>query len=212
MWIKHAFFWFVAAFVVFLVVPMFSNPQSQWENAKTELRMITSAFGQHDAREVAADAKAAYEAMFVDTGFIDTTRRAYVTEKDRRESTMPLAGGVGATVALTNNYIETLGAMVYVVVLRLRMLMGWIPFVLPFLVGLVGEGYARRKIKFSEFGEYGATVFAGAVHLGVVLLMLPVFYTLAPFPVTPLFIPGWILFASFPIVIAIANANQILPR
>lgn len=212
MWIKHAFFWFVAAFVVFLVVPMFSNPESQWENAKTELRMITSAFGQHDAFEVATDAKAAYTTIFIDTGFIKTTRRAYVTERDKRESTMPLGGGVGATVALTNNYIETLGAMVYVVILRLRMILGWLPFIVPFLVGVVGEGYTRRKIKYSEFGEYGATVFSGAVHLGVILLMLPVFYALAPFPVTPLFIPGWILIASLPIVIAIANANQLLPR
>ena len=212
MWIKHSFFWVVAAFVVFLVVPLFSSPAKQWSNAKVELGLIASVFGEREARDVAADAEKTYNMIFVETGLIATTRRAYVTEQEQRKSSMPMGGGVHSTVAITNNYLDTIAAMIYVSILRVRMMFGWLPFVFPFLLGVISEGYSRRKIKYSEFGEYGATVFTGAIHLGVILLMLPVFYTLAPFPITPLFIPVWILAAGVPIVIAISNANQVLPR
>lgn len=212
MWIKHAFFWLVAAFVLFLLVPLVSNTETQWKNARVELGMIEGAMGRRDAIEIANSANAAFDVLVVKSGLLALTRGGYVTEQQRRANTMPIGPGSGRVVDQTNSYLDTLAAMIYVVLLRVRMLLAWLPFVFPFLIGVVAEGYTRRKIKFAEFGEYGATVFAGAVHVGVLLSVLPVFYALAPIPISPLFVPVWILLASWPIVVAIANANQILPR
>lgn len=212
MWLKHIFFWFIATFVLFLLVPLLSSPEVQWGNATKELQMVTSAFGLADATEMATTANNAYETIFVKSGFIAFTRGGYVTENDKQHATMPMGGGLGSTVRTTNGYLDTLAAMVYVVLLRAVMMLNWIPFIFPFLIGVAAEGYMSRKIKFAEFGEFGATVFAGAVHLLVLMLMLPVVYLFLPYPITPLFMPVWILLSAVPMVLAISNANQILPK
>jgi len=211
MWLKHLFFWMVADFVVFLVVPFFSSPPAMWGNAKQELQLVASAFGLDDARTIARKASSSHAAIFQDTGLLKMTRGAYVHDRDRN-ATPITAGAVGKTADITNQYLDTFAALTYIILLRLYILFSWGPFIFPFFIGLVGEGYARRKIKFAEFGEAGAAIFSGAIHLFVLLLALPLFYLMAPFAITPLFVPGWILIAALPIVIAIANANQLLPR
>ncbi len=209
---KHIFLWVAICFALMLAIPIVSSPQTMWENARTELGLIESAFGTGDTVALARTATETYNAIFIDTGLIQKTRAAYVSREEQELGAAVVGGASRAVTGLTNNYLDTFAALTYVMILRVMIFMSWLPFILPFLLAAVGEGVTRRKIKYATFGQYGAALYAGAMHMSVLILILPVLYLMAPLPLTPFFIPFWALIAAIPVVASIANASQILPR
>lgn len=209
---KHVFLWVAICFALMLAIPIVSSPQAMWENARTELGMIETAFGTGDTVALAKSATQTYNAIFIDTGLIQKTRGAYVSREEQELGEAMVGGASRAVTGLTNNYLDTFAALTYVMILRVMIFMSWLPFILPFILAAVGEGVTRRKIKYATFGQYGAALYAGAMHMSVLILILPVLYLMAPLPLTPFFIPFWALIAAIPVIASIANASQILPR
>ena len=209
---KHVFLWVAICFALMLAIPIVSSPQAMWENARTELGLIESAFGTGDTVALARTATETYNAIFIDTGLIQKTRGAYVSREEQELGEAMVGGASRAVTGLTNNYLDTFAALTYVMILRVMIFMSWLPFILPFILAAVGEGVTRRKIKYATFGQYGAALYAGAMHMSVLILILPVLYLMAPLPLTPFFIPFWALIAAIPVIASIANASQILPR
>lgn len=209
---KHVFLWVAICFALMLAIPIVSSPQAMWENARTELGMIETAFGTGDTVALAKSATQTYNAIFIDTGLIQKTRGAYVSREEQELGEAMVGGASRAVTGLTNNYLDTFAALTYVMILRVMIFMSWLPFILPFILAAVGEGVTRRKVKYATFGQYGAALYAGAMHMSVLILILPVLYLMAPLPLTPFFIPFWALIAAIPVIASIANASQILPR
>ncbi len=209
---KHVFLWVAICFALMLAIPIVSSPQVMWENARTELGMIETAFGTDDTVALAKSATQTYNAIFIDTGLIQKTRGAYVSREEQELGEAMVGGASRAVTGLTNNYLDTFAALTYVMILRVMIFMSWLPFILPFILAAIGEGVTRRKIKYATFGQYGAALYAGAMHMSVLILILPVLYLMAPLPLTPFFIPFWALIAAIPVIASIANASQILPR
>lgn len=209
---KHVFLWIAITFGLMVAIPIVSSPEAMWGNVKSELRMMESAFGTRDAVRIAERATGVYQSLFIDTGLIESTRGAYVSDQERSLGEAVTGGAGRALYGVTNNYLDTFSALTYVVTLRFFILVSWAPFVLPFLLGALGEGIARRKIKYATFGQYGVAVYAGAMHMSVLILVLPALYLIAPFPFTPYFVPFWALLSALPIIVTLANASQILPR
>lgn len=209
---KHVFLWVAICFALMLAIPIVSSPQVMWENARTELGMIETAFGTGDTVALAKSATQTYNAIFIDTGLIQKTRGAYVSREEQELGEAMVGGASRAVTGLTNNYLDTFAALTYVMILRVMIFMSWLPFILPFILAAIGEGVTRRKIKYATFGQYGAALYAGAMHMSVLILILPVLYLMAPLPLTPFFIPFWALIAAIPVIASIANASQILPR
>lgn len=212
MWHKHSFIWMLIILLLLIAIPIISTPAALWDNAKRELALIESAFGNREAVQAAERATRIYDTLFIQTGLVDRTRAFHVSDDEREMTEMMVGGIASAVVGRTNNYIETVSALAYVIILRLNIFIGWLPYILPFMLGAACEGYARRKIKFATFGQYGAMIYSGAQHTAIFIMVLPILYFLAPFPFTPLFVPFWALAASVPIVVLIANASQLLPR
>lgn len=209
---KHSFFWLIAAFFLAVAIPILSSPEAQWSNARSELEMMESAFGKGDTLQTVRSATATYNALFVDTGLVKKTDGAKVSQAEH-DLAERVAGGMATLIfARTNNYIETFSAMVYVMLLRIHILVSWLPYIVPFLLAAICEGYVRRKIKYATFGQYGVLVYSGAQHFAIAIMALPLLYLIAPFPFTPYFVPFWGLAAGIPIVLLVANASQILPR
>jgi hypothetical protein len=136
---------------------------------------------------------------------------AYAKDRDVSKSEK-LIGGAANVARKTNKYILTFAAMIYAVTMRILLFSAWLPFILPFLFASAVDGYARRQIKFVEFGEYGATIFASALHISVLLLATPILYFISPIPITPYFVPIWGFMVALPVSIMVSNANQLLPR
>lgn len=212
MFFKHVLIWIAICFGLMVAMPIISSPTNMQSNARTELGMIAAAFGTQDTMDIAASATRIYETLFVSTGLIASTRRARVSQDEREMGEAVMGSASRVITGASNNYIDTFAALTYVIVLRILIFLSWLPFILPFLLGAVGEGVSRRKIKYATFGQYGAAVYAGAMHMSVLVMVLPVLYLMAPFPVTPYFIPFWALIAALPIVMSVSNASQILPK
>jgi ABC-type multidrug transport system fused ATPase/permease subunit len=206
---KHILIWLAALLVMLLLVPLAFSTDAIWGAVKKEAVMIDAAFGSKEAESIITRAGAFHRAMFIETGLLDKVQKAKATD---REEQFALPGTGQALTKVTNSYVESLGAMMFGVAMRIIILFGWLPFIIPFLLAAVGEGYARRKIKFATFGQYGVMVYAGAAHLAIILLMAPLVYLVLPFAVPPLFVPFWALCAAVPIVTMIANMSQVLPH
>lgn len=209
---KHLKIWLAGLLVVFLAVPIIATPTEMWSNAKSELLMLQGAFGQRHATRLASSATSIYNAAFVETGLVGTLERGKATRREQEQGEAVLGTVSSALSAISGSYLDTLSALFYIATVRVLILLTWAPFVLPFIGGAFSEGVARRKIKYATFGQYGAVYYAGAMHASVVIAGLPVVYLLAPFAITPFFMPFWAVAAAIPVITAIANASQIRPK
>lgn len=206
---KHILIWLASFLAVFLVVPFLASTHTVWSAIAKETEMIETYFGKSDAEQVLQRAGAVHRALIVESGI---GRSLALAKSSQSEQAKALPGTGKFLTTTTNSYLDTLGAMIFGIAMRLVILLGWLPFIFPFLLAAIGEGYARRKIKFATFGQYGVMVYAGAAHLSIVLMMAPLLYLLLPFPVLPLFVPFWALVAALPLALMVANASQVLPK
>ena len=211
MWVKHTGFWITLFLILSVGIPMFNTPASMWRNVRTELGMVDAAFGSGDAVKIATRATGVFNVVFVDTGLLKRTRFAYISEEEKDIGERVLGNPSRILSNISNNYLDCLAALSYVTLLRLFILMSFLPYIVPFLLGAIGEGFTRRQIKLATFGQYGQKLYASALHISIILLSLPMFYLLSPIPISPYFVPIWTLIASMPIVIIIANSQPILP-
>lgn len=142
---KHIFLWVAICFALMLAIPIVSSPQTMWENARTELGLIESAFGTGDTVALARTATETYNAIFIETGLIKKTRAAYVSREEQELGAAVVGGASRAVTGLTNNYLDTFAALTYVMILRVMIFMSWLPFILPFLLAAVGGGRHTAK-------------------------------------------------------------------
>lgn len=206
---KHILIWLCALLAMVLIIPVFASPSAIWGAIQKEAAMMSSTFGLEDAETIVRKAGAVHHTIFVQSG-IEGALKSMSSSPEQQRNAIP---GTGQMLAhATNSYIEALGAMIFGVAMRIVIMFSWLPYVVPFLLAAVGEGYARRKIKFATFGQYGVLVYAGSAHAIIVLMMVPLLYLIVPFAMPPIFMPFWALVAALPIAVMIANASQILPK
>mgnify|MGYP001259612417 FL=1 len=126
---KHVFLWVAICFALMLAIPIVSSPQAMWENARTELGMIETAFGTGDTVALAKSATQTYNTIFIDTGLIQKTRGAYVSREEQELGEAMVGGASRAVTGLTNNYLDPFAALTYVMILRVMIFMSWLPFI-----------------------------------------------------------------------------------
>lgn len=210
-WRKHIVFWIIGLFVMLLVVPIFSSPQTVWGSASKELHLIQSAFGYRDTKQIADTSSAIYQMIFVDTGVIKTIRAGEVSPEERNRNKELFGGTIIGLTGLTNNYVLTFSALIFVMVVRLYIMLTWAPFILPFMAAAVIDGFVRRKVKMLSIRGQSTVKFSLSLHAIIVIFMVPMLYLLAPFAISPLFVPGWALLASVPLLTLIANVQPMSP-
>jgi len=210
-WRKHIVFWIIGIFVLVLVVPIFATPQTVWGSASKELHLIQSAFGYDDTKKLADTSSAAYRAIFVDTGVINSVRAGEVSTADRQRNKELFGGTIVGLTGITNNYVLTLSALVYIIMVRLYIMLTWAPFILPFMLAAVIDGFVHRKVKLLNVRGQSTVKFSLALHAIIIIFMVPVLYLLAPFAISPLFVPGWALVASVPLLVLISNVQPMSP-
>ena len=76
-------------------------------------------------------------------------------------------------------------------------------------VAVVVDGLVIRKVKFATFGYSSPIRFSISAHSMIVVGLLPVLYLVVPLPVTPLFLPFWLLLSAVPIMTLLSNTQRI---
>ena len=206
-WKSHLVFWIIALFILLLALPAFTPAHRIWANVGSELNMIQSAFGQSDTHKLAATATDVYNIVFVETGVIKGIKKGEVEEVDRQRGKDMFGNTLFNLSGVTNNYVLAFSAMVYVLMIRLFIILSWMPYLLPFLVAVVVDGLVRRKIKMCEIGAPSAVKFSIALHFIILIIVFPMLYLIAPMAVTPLFVPTWALLSAIPLSILVANTQ-----
>ena len=210
-WKNHLLFWIISVFVLLLVVPIFASPQTVWSSAGRELKLIQSAFGYEDAKQIAETSNAAYSAMFVESGLIKGVNAGHVPEADRQRNKEVFGGTILEMTGVTNHYVLTFSALIYVITIRVYILLTWTPFILPFLIAGVVDGLVRRKVRMLSIRGQSTVKFSLSLHAIILIFMVPVLYLLAPIAVSPLFVPGWALVTMVPLMMLISNVQPMSP-
>ena len=174
-----------------------------------ELGMIESVLGKAETTKVTTLATNIYNAVFIETGFLQTSKRAMVTEEEKAHSEEAFGQSLRNLSNRTNDYLLGLSALCFASLVRIAIFFAWLPYVLPFFLAAMVDAVVRRKVKFATFGYSSPIKFSVAVHLLIIVLFLPILYLVAPLPVTPLFIPFWALISAIPMMTAIANTQRV---
>lgn len=204
---KHVLIWLVGLLAAIFIIPVFATPSSVWNAIQAESVLVGQAFGNDSAVATIKSAQSIYNAAFVSTGFVRGLDGLYVSKEQQARDSTPFANLNNNFAAITNNWLECFALMVFAGLIRFIILLGWLPYLLPFLLALVVEGLVRRKIKRATFAQQNTALFAMAAHVGVFMLFLPIFYLLLPFPISPLFLPMWALIGAIPVVVLIGNSQ-----
>lgn len=208
MWKKHVLIWLILLIVAFIAMPLMMKPHAIMSRVMGELEMMQMVLGTDDANKITRSATTWYNAFFVDTGLIDSTSKAYVSESEKNAS-QTFFGGATRIVDVTNGYLLSFAAQAYAMMIRLFIILSWLPFIFPFMLAVVIDGMVTRRIKMESFGFASPIAYSLALHTIIVIVFFPALYLLLPIPVTPLFMPFWALAIAFPVSMLIGNTQRV---
>ncbi len=206
---KHIVIWLILIVVCILALPAISTPTDIMGRVVRELGMIQTVFGKAETSRLTSRATAIYNTVFVETGLVGATKKAMVSEEEKQASQPVFGNSVRGVSERTNDYVLGVSALAYAALVRLVIFMAWIPYIAPFFVAVVVDGLVIRKVKFATFGYSSPIRFAISAHSMIVVGLLPVLYLVVPLPVTPLFLPFWLLLSAVPIMTLLSNTQRI---
>lgn len=209
LWRKHVLTWIILLTLAALLVPAVWSSSDIMKRVVREVELIEGALGKRETAEMTRRATNIYNKMFMETGVIPAARKTIVTEEERKTSSQMFGGSVTRLTNATNDYVIGVSALCYASLVRLLIFWSWVPYIAPFFIAVIVDGYARRQIKMLTFGFLSPVYYSLALHSMIIIIFLPALYLLVPFPVTPLFIPFWALFAAGPVMVAISNTQQL---
>ena len=206
---SHALFWIALLVIGFLTVPVFSTREEITARVIREVEMIQAAMGNQESHQVTKTALGIYEQVFVDTGFIRTTKKMRATKDEKVSTHEAFGGSVSSLSDKTDEYLLSVAALCYTSIVRMVIILAWLPYITPYLVAVALDALMVRKIKFHTFGESSRVQFSIAAHVLIAMIFLPLIYLVVPIPTSPLAVPFWTLAMSVPLVMVISNTQRI---
>lgn len=207
---KHLYLWFLFLVFGFFLLPLVQSQEVVLERIKGEVAQTDALFGNVSARDIVRQTNGYFDAMFVQTGLtaLGSKGRSSDEEVERTKSSSPLGTTMGKLADSTNSYIDALIAQGYALTLRLVLMLQWVPYIAPFAVSVAVHGLAIRKIKFDTGGMISPMVYAGGLHMMVIILLFPVLYLILPIQLTPMFVPYWLVISAIPTILVLSNIQR----
>lgn len=206
---RHSLLWIMLIAFCFLGLPAISTPNDIMGRVVRELSMIEGSLGKAETSKVTKTASGIYNALFVETGFVKTAGKAVVSEEEKEQTTPLFGNAVSSMADKTNDYIQGFSALCFALLVRVAIILSWLPYIAPFLLAATMDAAISRKIKFESFGFSSPIKFAAAAHMLIVVVFLPLLYLVVPLPITPLFVPFWALISAVPIVMLVSNTQRV---
>lgn len=209
---SHVGFWLIVFLCAIFVVPYFVRGDQMRDRLVREVDAVTGTFGDTIGQALVRQANAIYDATVVASGL-----RAAMDELKHTQEDYRTAERLGTRVLVeaarsADSYMQALAMQFYAVILRAAVVVAWMLMLAPFTVAVLVDGFAARAKKFETLGFQNPTAFALGFHLVVVVSAVPFLYIVAPFSVTPLFMPYWAVAAALPLSFAIQHTQPVLTR
>lgn len=208
LWRKHVLVWIILLLLGAMLVPALSTPSDIMKRVLREIDLIETALGKVETKSITTTASAIYRAVFLESGIIETTQKAMVTKEEQASANSMFGSSVTKLSDTTNDYILGFSALCFASLVRILIFWSWLPYLLPFFLAVIFDGFARRQVKMAQFGYVSPVLYSLALHSMIVIIFLPALYLLVPIPLTPLLIPFWALVAAVPAMAMISNTQQ----
>lgn len=207
---KHLYLWFLFLVFGFFLLPIVQSDEEILVRVKAEVAKTEALFGNTSAKSIVHQANSYFDAIFVQTGLISFGSKGKSSEEDvvAAKASTPLGATMGKLSDKTNDYMDALLIQGYALTLRLVLMMQWLPYVLPFVAGVVIHGLAIRKIKFDTGGMISPMIYAGGLHMMVIIMLFPILYLILPIQLTPMFIPYWLVISAVPTILVLSNIQR----
>jgi len=207
---KHLYAWFLAIIFGFFLLPLMQTDEEILIRVQKEVKETSDLFGFASAKEIMTEANTNFDALFVQTGLYKVGAKAGSSRHDVEiaRSSTPLGTVMGKFADKTNSYLDTLIAQCYVMILRFTLMSQWFLYIIPFLIGIITHGLAIRNVKLDDGALISPIIYAGGLHLLVLIILFPVLYLMLPIALTPMFIPYWLLASAFPFIMVISNIQK----
>ncbi|MBI2770588.1 MAG: DUF4400 domain-containing protein [Burkholderiales bacterium] len=209
---SHIGFWLLVFLCAIFVVPYFVRGVEMRARLEHEVAAIQHALGSRIGSGVVEKANAVYSATVVASGLRTAMDDLKHTQQDQE-----LAQRIGTTILAEaamgiDSYLQALSMQLYAVILRGTVVLMWVLMLAPFAGAVLIDGYATRAKKFENLGFQNPTAFALGIHVVVVVSAIPFLYIVAPFSISPLFMPYWAVAAALPLSFAIQHMQPVLTR
>lgn len=208
----HIKIWLAIILLVILAAPFAAPPDRLRAIAGHELELMRSALGNEDTNAIVRSANASYSSMFLDTGIVQALRGKTTSEEQRGLAGQSLGRPLYQFSSLMNEYLLSFITLTYITMLRGAMLLGWIPFLAPFLAAVAVDGSAQHKVLHSSVAVSNPVKFKIALHLTIAASVVPILYLFAPIAISPYFVLGWAIAIALPLVSVIAQMSPMSYR
>lgn len=209
---SHLGFWLLVFLCAVFVVPYFVRGGEMRARLEQEIDAVRHVLGVRVGEAVVRSANAAYEATVVASGI-----RSAMDDLKHTRWDQEIAQRVGTTLlaeaaAGVDSYLQALSMQLYAILLRGAVVVAWMLMLAPFAGAVLIDGYSARAKKLANLGFQNPTAFALGFHAAVLVSALPLLYIVAPFSITPLFMPYWAVAAALPLSFAIQHMQPVLTR
>lgn len=203
---EHIRIYFIVGILLIFVAPLMTTAPDTRKRVGEEVTVVTNAMGRPFAADVVGTANDWYDTLIRKPGIHDWVARLYVTDAQQRTSSdLWMGQSMRNGSHITNGYLLSVLALVYQAFLRTAVFLSWIPYLFPYMIGVLIHAIAYRQAKLAEYGYISPNLFAISSHLLITLLGAPLLYLLYPWPLNPLTIPFWVVVFSIPLIVAIMN-------
>jgi hypothetical protein len=163
-----------------------------WSNRVRDLedQWLRETMGAGTAALILASARTWYDAVFVDTGLVQGSYDLLLPDKTSVGKT-PELGKLAASPLWrwVGDRLDVIWQALYLALQRIALLLAWWPFLGFVLVGAVGDGLLRRRIRQSGFDYPSPLAHRLAVRGMLSAGVLVPLGLLLPLPVSPLAVP-----------------------
>jgi hypothetical protein len=209
---SHVGFWLIVFLCAVFVVPYLTRGEVMRGRLVAEVETVRSALGNRMGAGVIDVATVIYNNTVVASGL-----RAAMDEFKHTSTDMGTARKIGSEVLVSgakaaDRYFEALAMQFYAVILRGTIVGLWMLLLLPFAAAVLVDGFATRAKKFETLGFQNPTAFAASFHVLVLVSAVPFMYIVAPFSISPLFMPYWAAAAALPLSFSIQHMQPVLTR
>ncbi|MEA3641746.1 MAG: DUF4400 domain-containing protein [Lamprobacter sp.] len=174
-----------------------------------EVRWVSSQFGEETATAIFATAQHGYGTIFLRSGLVDASYDLLLPDAAAVEKTPELDTLASVPIwPWVKTRLDLIWFSIYLAIQRLVVLFAWWPFIGFALIGAVGDGLIRRRIRLAGFDYPSPLAHRLAVRVLLGLGFLIGFGLLLPLPVPPLAVPVLALIAAAALAVLLTQTQK----
>jgi hypothetical protein len=202
--------WFTVIVFVFemFIVSFLISRDHQMDILQNERDKVVYYTGSENENKLFESALNTYDVLFLQSGIMESSINLFVpTNRQKQASTgLENLGDDMFPTALAS--MNALWDSVFQLIYRTTLMLYWLPFIFPFFLAGIFDGFMTRNIKKHTYGYASPVRYHMSMHIIRISFILIPLLLFAPFTISPLVILVWALLQSIAFVNAARNLQK----